>query len=178
VGQLIVSCGMTVDGVIDQTDKWFIPSGSHEDQSRTQLFEADALVLGRITYEGLARVWPTISDDRGFADRINSMPKHVASRTLSGPMRWNATLIEGEVSARVSELKQEQNLVVYGCGELALTLARAGLVDEIRLSIYPTVLRTGARLFYGDDAIKLNLVSTTMYDSGVVMLTYRPELTS
>lgn len=122
MGRLIISTQMTLDGVIDRIDEWFDPTGEHEEQgSFDQLFAADALVLGRKTYEGLSAVWPTITDDRGFADRVNSLPKFVASRTLQGPLKWNATLINGELVDAVRELKQQYpgNLVSYGCGELA-----------------------------------------------------------
>ena len=104
-------------------------------------------MLGRLTYEGLSTVWPGMSDPYGFADRINSMPKYVASRTLDPPLRWNASLIEGDPAGRVAELKQELtgNLLIFGCGELAYHLARHGLVDEIRLGLHPVVWGDGVR---------------------------------
>ncbi len=121
MGKVIVSTQMTVDGVIDQTDGWFMAEGEHEEHGFDQLLAADALLLGRKTYEGLAAVWPNITDTHGFADRMNSLPKFVASRTLEEPLRWNATLIKGDLAERVPELRRQHggNLLSYGCGELA-----------------------------------------------------------
>jgi dihydrofolate reductase len=180
MGKLIIRSGMTVDGVIDQTDRWFIPDGEHEDESYDQLFAADAFVLGRKTYQGLARVWPTITDDRGFADRVNALPKFVASRTLTEPLEWNSTLIKGDVAEGLRELKRQHrgHLLSYGCGELARYLTAQGLVDEIRFTVFPTVLGNGDRPFgAGGPPVGLRLIGTTMFRSGVALLTYRPEVT-
>ncbi len=173
--KLIVSTQMTVDAVIDQTDAWFDDNPDHAQRNREELYGTDALLLGRITYEGLSEFWPTAKDDTGFADRINDIPKYVASRGYGQPMRWNATLLEGDLVAAVAELKKERNLLVYGCGELAYTLARAGLVDEIRLGVHPTVFRQGTRLFAGDEPVPLELVSATGFRSGFAELVYRPR---
>jgi hypothetical protein len=89
VGKLIIRSGMTVDGVIDQTDRWFIPDGEHEDESYDQLFAADAFVLGRKTYQGLARVWPTITDDRGSP--TGSTRCRSSSLPAPWPNRWSGT---------------------------------------------------------------------------------------
>ena len=178
MGKLVVSTQMTIDGVIDQTDRWFDGNADSNRLNLEELRAADALLLGRITYEGLARVWPTMDDGVGFAELINPMPKYVASRDYDKAMQWNATLIEGDLIEQVGRLKLDKNLVVYGCGELALTLARAGLVDAIRLGVHPTVFRNGTRLFFGDDPIKLELVSATGFESGFVELVYRPAAAS
>src|SRR5262245_56140951 len=118
MGRLIVSTQMTIDGVIDQTDKWFDGNADSNRLNYDELRAAEALLLGRITYEGLSRVWPTMSDDVGFAELINPMPKYVASRGYDEPMRWNATLLYGDLIEAVSDLKRTNNLLVYGCGEL------------------------------------------------------------
>jgi dihydrofolate reductase len=178
MGRLIVSTQMTVDGLIEVGD-WFRPEGDHETRgSFDQLFAADAMLQGRKTYEGFASVWPTLTDDHGFADRVNSMPKYVASTTLDEPLEWNATLIKGDLAAAVSELKRQHrgNLVSYGCGELAYNLVKLGLVDEIRFWIHPSVFGGGARPFHGAAPVPLDLISTTTFRSGVAMLCYRPAL--
>jgi dihydrofolate reductase len=176
MGRLIVSTQLTVDGLIEVGD-WFKPEGEHETHgSFDQLFAADAMLLGRKTYEGLASVWPTMTDDRGFADRVNSMPKYVASTTLDTPLEWNATLIKGGLAEAVPELKRHHrgNLVSYGCGELAYNLVKLGLVDEIRFWVNPSVFGGGARPFHGAAPIPLELLSTATYRSGVALLCYRP----
>ena len=111
MGKLIISTQMTLDGVIT-VGEWFNQHGEHDwhgsagQASLDQLLAADAFILGRKNYEGLSAVWPTLSDDVGFADRVNKLPKFVASRTLRGPLKWNSTLLEGELAVSVAELKQ------------------------------------------------------------------------
>ncbi|MDG4791766.1 dihydrofolate reductase family protein [Micromonospora sp. WMMD1102] len=143
-----------------------------------QLILADALLLGRKTYEGLAAVWPHLGEDPTmgyYAERINGMPKYVASRTVEGPLAWNATLIEDEVTKAVARLKKEHtgNLIITGCGELAHTLARHGLVDEFWFWVSPNVWPDGPRILEGVGPIRLQLIATTSYRSGVVWLRYR-----
>lgn len=179
MGKVIVSTQMTVDGVMDRIEEWFTPDGEHEETgSFDQLFAADALLLGRKTYEGLASIWPTITDTRGFADRVNNMPKFVASRTLQEPLKWNATLIEGDLAEAVPALKQRYpgNLVSYGCGELAHYLAIHNLVDEIRFWVHPVVLGKGTRPFHSlEPPVRMRLTGTTTYRSGVALLSYQPD---
>jgi dihydrofolate reductase len=195
MGRFIVTAQMTLDAVIDQVDGWFNPRQEAEayfgpaaaagdgaapmPHSFDLLRGADAMVLGRRTYEGLSTVWPPMQDPFGFADRVNSMPKYVASRTLSGPLDWNATLIQGDVAERVAELKQSHagNLLSYGCGELASSLIRCspGLVDEIRLWVHPIAFGAGIRPFQeGETPVKLRLIGATTFSSGVVLLSYQP----
>jgi dihydrofolate reductase len=178
MGRLIVSTQMTVDGLIEAGD-WFQRGGEDDTHgSFDQLFAADAMLLGRKTYEGLAAYWPSATDDSGFADRVNSMPKHVASTTLDEPLEWNSTLIKGDLTEAIPELKRRYrgNLVSYGCGELAYNLVRLGLVDEVRFWIHPSVFGGGARPFHGAAPVPLDLVSTVTYRSGVALLCYRPAL--
>jgi dihydrofolate reductase len=185
VGRLIVSARTTVDAVMDHNEAWFdgrlesdaYGAGGATSASWDELRAADALVLGRDTYAGLSKVWPTMSDSYGFADRINGIPKFVASRTLEPPLHWNAALIEGDVAKRVAELKQEHegNLLSYGCGELAAYLARAGLVDEIRFWLHPVVWGEGTRAFQaGQPPVRLRLIGTTTFSTGLVVLSYQP----
>ena len=116
MGRLIVSTQMTVDGVID-VGEWYVAEGGHDRAGKDQLRNASAVLLGRKTYEGLAAYWSPLTDE--WANLINPKPKYVASRTLHGPLEWNATLLEGDTTDAVSKLKDElpSDLLIYGCGE-------------------------------------------------------------
>jgi dihydrofolate reductase len=181
MGKLVVHNAVTVNGAFDSPspDTWLVLDEDSGDASLEQFLVADAMVLGRKTYEGLAAVWPQLADDPAlgrFAGRLNSMPKYVASRTLEGPLEWNATLIEGEVDQAVPALKAEHRgtLIVSGCGELAHTLTRLGLVDEFWFWVSPSLWPTGPRIFDGVGPVRLELVAATPYRSGVLWLRYRP----
>ena len=139
-----------------------------------------ALGRGRVparrkVYEGLASVWPTITDDTGFAERVNSIPKYVASRTLEEPLEWNASLIKGDLAESVAGLKRQHrgNLISFGCGELAYELATQGLADEIHFWVNPAVWGSGDRAFHGRQ-VRMQLIATTAFDSGITFLCYRP----
>ena len=127
-------------------------------------------------------VWPQMADLPGFeayAEQMNSMPKYVASRTLSGPLEWNATLLEGDLAESVSSLKDEHhgNLVVSGAGELARELMAHGLVDELWFTVSPYLWATGPRIFDDVGAVRLELVSTTTFlvGCGTPVLPARPS---
>lgn len=178
MGRLIISNQMTVDGVVEAPtpDKW-LKLGEHDDAGAfDQLLAADALLLGRKTYQGLADVWPTLTDERGFADRVNRLPKYVASRTLEEPLQWNATLISGDLAEEVSRLKRQArgNLLVYGCGELAYHLTTEGLVDELRFWVHRFVWGSDQRVFHKPRPVPLRLTASMMYASGVTLLCYQP----
>jgi dihydrofolate reductase len=139
---------------------------------------ADALLMGRATFEGLAAVWPQLAEVPGYetyAARVNAMPKYVASRTLTGPLEWNAGLLEGEVADSVPALKERHagNLVVTGCGELARDLIDRGLVDELWFWVSPAIWPGGPRILDGMPHIRLELAGATTFSSGVVRLSYR-----
>jgi dihydrofolate reductase len=176
MGKLIISTHITVDGVIGpDPGAWGIFEGEGERFKYDQLLAADAMLLGRKVYEGLASYWPTATDDTGFAERTNSIPKYVASRTLEGPLDWNASLITGDLAEGVAGLKRQHrgNLISFGCGELAFELVRHGLVDEVHFWVDPAVWGSGDRAFHGRQ-VRLQLISTTVFDSGVALLCYRP----
>jgi dihydrofolate reductase len=176
MGKLIISTHITVDGVIGpDPSAWAILEGEGERYKYDQLLAADAFVLGRKVYEGLASYWPTATDDTGFAERTNSLPKYVASRTLAEPLTWNASLIKGDLAESVAELKRRHrgNLLSFGCGEMAYELVRRGLVDEIHFWVDPAVWGDGDRAFHGR-RVRMQLIATTTFDSGVALLTYRP----
>lgn len=183
MGRLIVSNAMTLNGAFEAPEPepsgWLVLDPDTQRESLDQWLLADAMVLGRKTYEGLAAVWPQMAELPGFesyAARMNGMPKYVASRTLSGPLEWNATLLEGDLTASVNAAKEthEGNLIVSGAGELARELLTRGLVDEVWLTVSPYLWADGPRIFDGVGPVRLDLVSTTSFPSGVVKLSYRP----
>jgi dihydrofolate reductase len=135
------------------------------------------MVLGRKTYEGLAAVWPQLADDPTlglFADRMNSMPKYVASRTLREPLEWNATLLEGDLAKSVTALKDrhDKTLVSVGAGELTHALTTLGLVDELWFWVSPSLWPAGPRIFDGAGPVRLELIGSTTFGSGVVRLAH------
>jgi dihydrofolate reductase len=144
----------------------------------TQFVDADALLLGRKTYEGFASVWPMIRDEIGFANRINAMMKYVASSTLR-EATWNATLLRGDVADAVRVLKEEpgKGLLVVGSRKLVRYLHKHHLVDEYRLWIHPIIVGSGARLFdEGLETSRWQLKDVERTSEGVVVLTYRRPL--
>jgi dihydrofolate reductase len=142
-----------------------------------ELIASDALLLGRVTYEGFAQAWPTMKDEGGFADRMNSMPKYVVSRTLE-KLSWNnSRLINGNVAEEVSKLKQQpgQDILIAGSADLVNLLMRYDLIDEYRLMVHPVILGSGKRLFNSETDMKvLRLVDTKKFNSGILVLTYEP----
>jgi dihydrofolate reductase len=182
MGRLVVNNAMTVNGAFEapspEPDGWLVLDADSNNVSLEQFLVADAMVLGRKTYEGLAAVWPTLVDDPTlgvFAERLNSMPKYVASRSLRAPLAWNATLLEGDLTERVTALKQDHGLlIVSGAGELAHALTAAGLVDEFWFWVSPSLWPAGPRIFDGAGPVRLELISSTAFPSGVLRLCYRP----
>ncbi|SDU68377.1 dihydrofolate reductase family protein [Jiangella alkaliphila] len=181
MGNLIVHNALSVNAAFESPSpaNWLELDNDSTDDGLDQLVLADALLMGRPVYEGLSAVWPQLTEDPAMgksAGRINAMPKYVASRTLTGPLEWNATLIEGELEQAVPALKErhEGRLIVTGCGEFAHNLTQLGLVDEFWFWIHPHIWPTGPRMLDGVGPVRLRLVSATPYRSGVVWLRYRP----
>jgi dihydrofolate reductase len=182
--RLVVAVYATLDGVIDgegnaAIERWQLPFVDEEFDRRVQeqVYSSDALLLGRKTYQGFAETWPNVTDEQGIADRLNSLPKYVASTTLTEPLAWNATLLKGDVTEAVSDLKQQPggDILMFGCGDLAYTLTRHGLVDEVQVWVHPVAVGPGVRLFHdAGDLTALRLTGTSTLDSGVVVLSYRP----
>lgn len=174
--KVIVTMYVSLDSVMEEPG-WTMPYWNDEiaQFKFDELFASDALLLGRVTYQGFAKAWPSMTDETGFADRMNSMPKYVASRTLQEG-EWNASLIKEDVAEEVVRLKQQpgQDLLIYGSAELVQTLMQHDLVDEYRLLVYPVVLGSGKRLFGEGSAASLKLVDTRTFSSGVVALIYHP----
>jgi dihydrofolate reductase len=175
--KVIVTEFLTLDGVYEEPTPWQQGFSSPETgrYKREELFGCDALLLGRVTYEEFARYWPSATGTGEFGERMNRLPKFVATTTLK-TLNWNATALEGEVSAAVDALKRQAGgtLLVYGSGTLVQTLLRRGLVDELRLMVYPVVLGSGRRLFPGGDRLALTLTASRELGAGVVLLTYVP----
>ena len=168
---------MSLDGVVESPEKWSFPFWSDETQKfkLDELRTTDALLLGRVTYEGFAAAWPSRKDPDGFADRFNSMPKFVASKTLM-KLDWNNShLIRGDLATEVSKLKQQegQDIVIHGSPTLVRSLLPHDLIDEYRLLVYPLVLGRGKRLFDDASQAKLKLAESEAFSKGVVKLVYR-----
>ncbi len=143
-----------------------------------EIYAHDAMLLGRVTYEGFAEVWPGRTDDMGFADRMNAIPKYVVSTTLEQAAWHNSTVISGNVVEGLVRLKQApgNDILVVGSRTLVQFLMDADLVDEYRLMVFPIVLGGGARLFGPAPAAPiLHLVATQPLASGTVILTYTPH---
>jgi len=182
MGRLVINIAMTVNGAFEAPqpppDGWMVLDADSNQVSLDQVLLADALVLGQKTYEGLAAVWPQLADDPTMgvvANRLNSMPKYVASRTLRGPLAWNARLLEGDLAESVAAIKERHDLLlVSGAGELAHSLIDLGLVDEFWFWVSPYLWATGPRIFDGVGPLRLEFISATTFPSGVLRLAYRP----
>ncbi|MFC4456358.1 dihydrofolate reductase family protein [Deinococcus sonorensis] len=172
--KLIVTEFLTLDGVYEEATPW--RQGYRTEDStfkRDELFDAGALLLGRVTYEGFARYWPNATETGAFGERMNHLPKFVATTTLTD-LSWNATPLHGDVVEAVQTLKAQDggHLLTYGSGTFVQTLLRHGLVDELRLMMYPVVLGSGKRLFGGGDRLTMQLASSKELGDGVLLLTY------
>jgi class 3 adenylate cyclase len=187
--RLIVTAFVTLDGVVegpgfdehrDGRNAWALRVQGEEDEeyNKAQLAGADAILLGRRTWQIWAAFWPTATGDDWLAERINGLPKYVVSRTLRRADWTNSTIISGDIAAEVAKLKAQPGgeLVVYGSPDLVDELLRHDLVDEYRLLVYPVILGSGKHLFRDRiDAHNLRLVTSRTFRSGVVLLTYAPE---
>jgi dihydrofolate reductase len=178
--KLIVTEFLSLDGVMENP-MWTFPYWNDEIAAfkGEETSACEPLLLGRVTYEGFAAAWPqrTDEDDPG-ASYFNGTRKYVVSTTLKEPLEWNnSLLIKGSVVEAITNLKQEDgpNIVVHGSGSLVQTLMQHDLVDEFRLLIYPLVLGTGQRLFEDESKMKLKLIDSKAFSSGVVALVYQPE---
>ncbi len=177
MGNIVVSEFVSLDGVMEEP-AWTFQFGSTEQEQWKfdELFKADALLLGRRTYEGFAAAWPTMEGTGAYGERMNSLPKYVASTTLSD-MTWNATRLQGDLANELARLKRDiaQDILIFGSGQLVQTLHARDLIDDYRLMVFPVVLGSGKRLFPdGSEKKALKLVESTPFASGVVVLNYQP----
>jgi len=189
MGKIVVSENVSLDGVVqDPTGEegfgrggWFALVGDRDRQAWAKLeldeaLGAEALLLGRHSYDFFAARWPSRSGE--WADRLNSLPKYIVSSTLENPDAWsNSTVLNGDVVSEVSRLKQSVSgeIVVYASGRLVHTLMEHDLVDELRLTIYPFVVGAGERLFGETSGMqRLCLIDTRAIGDSLTFLTYRP----
>jgi dihydrofolate reductase len=184
MGKIVVTEFVSLDGVMEapggedfKYKAWSFDFDRGEDGNQFKLDEthqSDALLLGRVTYEGFAQAWPSREGD--FADKFNSMPKYVVSSTLKDPEWNNSTVLSGDVVEEVEKLKQELDgdIYVHGSCQLAQTLIENDLVDELHLMVFPVVLGTGKRLF-GETSDKkpLRLADSKTVGDGVAILVYQ-----
>jgi dihydrofolate reductase len=182
---LIVTENTTIDSVIDATGDWFVPSGSEDPDHVAEMRDveerlranADALLVGRLTFEAFRGYWPRQTDDTtGVTEYLNRVDKYVISSTLEEPGWEGTTVLRGDVADEVAALKDRPggDIVTTGSITLVHALGRAGLVDEYRLFVYPVVLGQGRRLFEGPAGRhELALVETRAFTSGIVLLRYR-----
>jgi dihydrofolate reductase len=184
MGKLVVSEFITLDGVFEDPGGsegksfggWQRPlMGNDEGEYKMEeLKRTEALILGRVTYEGFATAWPTMKDTGEFGELMNSLPKYVATLTVSDFPWNNSQALANDVIAAIRKLKEtsEKDLVVMGSGSLVRSLMAENMVDELRLMTYPIVLNEGRRLFDGVAQKKLRFVSERTFQNGTVLLTY------
>jgi dihydrofolate reductase len=176
--KIIVSEFLTLDGVMETPEKWVFEF-VNEDILNFKLDEvlaADALLLGYTTYKIFVASWPSRSDPDGFADKMNNMPKYVASASPE-KLGWNNShRIKGNVIDEITKLKKQtgHDILVAGSGMLVQALMQHNLIDEYRLLVYPVVLGKGKRLFQDNIPLTLKLTETKAFDTGVVLLRYEP----
>jgi dihydrofolate reductase len=189
MARIVITEFVSLDGVMEdpggsegsKLGPWTFQFDRGEEGDRFKVDElnaSDAMLLGRVTYQGFAKAWPSRSGDL-FSDKMNSMRKYVISSTLPGAeATWNNTeVLRGDLADEVAKLKALPggDVIVPGSATLAQSLVRAGLVDELHLMLFPIILGTGKRLF-GETALpaKLELTSSETLPSGILLLTYRP----
>jgi dihydrofolate reductase len=189
MGRIVVSEFVTLDGVMEDPGGseglaqggWAFKFERGAEGDKFKLDEtmgADAMLLGRVTYEGFAAAWPERTADDGFADRMNGMRKYVVSSTL-GEATWNnSVVVSGDLAGEAAKLKAEHDgdILVAGSRQLVQGLTERQLVDEYRLMVFPIVLGSGKRLFEGGgDPVALGLAEAKpVGGDGVVVLVYRP----
>jgi dihydrofolate reductase len=188
MGKIVVTEFVSLDGVIEAPGggeeykhagwTFEIDRGAEGDKFKLdELAEAEAQLLGRVTYEGFAAAWPTIEDDAGFAEKMNAMPKYVVSSTLQQAEWNNSTILSGDVIEEVAKLKREVDgvILVAGSAQLVQAMVEHDLVDELRLMVFPVLLGSGKRLFGEVSGKKpLRLVGSQTLGDGIALLTYEP----
>jgi dihydrofolate reductase len=176
MGKIFAVSYVTLDGVFEDPS-WSGPYFNDElgDWQFANLREADAMLLGRKTYEGFKEAWPAMEAETGeFGVRMNTMPKHVATTTLTEP-EWSATFIQGDVAEAVRELKAgPDKLLINGSATLINYLTKHNLIDEYRIMVYPVVVGTGRKLWDEGTKVALSVSDSFITKTGVAVLTYVP----
>ena len=186
MGRIVVTEFVSLDGVMEapgggedfKHGGWTfeIDRGAEGDKFKLdELFEAEAQLLGRRTYEGFAAAWPKMTDEAGFAEKMNSMPKYVVSSTLKEGEWENSTVLSGDFAEEIAKLKQEVDgvILVAGSAQLVQGLIEHDLVDELRLMVFPVVLGSGKRIFgESADKLPLKLTDSKTVGDGIAILTY------
>ena len=172
---------VSLDGVVESPERWQLPYFNEEmgQVIGASMAEADAMLLGRVTYEEFASYWPGVSaEEQPFAGYMNDTPKYVVSTTLQEPLGWKgSTLISGNVAEEIAELKRQpgRNIGITGSATLVRSLLQYDLLDELALMVHPVVVGGGRRLFEeGGETKELRLVDSKTFATGVVSLTYVP----
>ena len=175
--RIIESTLVTLDGVIEDPARWAGPylDEAFQQAALERLRCSDAMLMGRRTYELLERDWA--AQDGAFADLVNAIPKYVFSSTLQAARWHNARVVRDEAVGAVGELKAagDRELSVWGHGRMTRTLLRCGLIDELRLSVFPVIVGDGQTLFADGERARLRLVETQALPTGIVVLRYEPE---
>jgi dihydrofolate reductase len=186
MGRIVVTEFVSLDGVMEapgggedfKHGGWTFEIDRGEEGDKFKLDEtmaSEALLLGRVTYEGFAKAWPSVEGE--FGDKFNSMPKYVVSSTLKEAGWNNSTILRGDVVKEVAELRKKLagDIVIHGSAQLVQTLVEHDLIDEVRLMVFPVVLGSGKRLFAStSDKKRLRLVGSKTVGDGIAILTYEP----
>lgn len=189
MGKIVVTEFISLDGVVEapgggedyRHGGWTfeIERGDEGNKFKLdELVEAEAQLLGRVTYEGFAAAWPSRNDEAGFAEKMNAMPKYVVSSTLREAEWNNTTILDGDFGEDIAKLKQEVAGVILVAGSVRLVqgLIAHDLLDELRLMVFPVLLGSGKRLFgEHEDKKPFALVDSKTVGEGVSILTYQPK---
>ena|SRR5436190_1646781 len=183
MGRIVITEFVSLDGVMEdpggaedfEHGGWTFEIGQGDEGTEFKLketFDSEALLLGRVTYEGFAAAWPERDGD--FAEKFNSMPKYVVSSTLKDPEWTNSHVLTGDLAEEVTRLRDEVDgdIVVHGSARLAQALIENDLVDEVRLMVFPVVLGSGKRLFAPGGKKRLKLAESSTTSTGCVILRY------
>ena len=188
MGKLVVTEFVTLDGVFQdpggtaefERGGWAFQFDQGDEGAKfkfDELLASDAQLLGRVTYEGFAKAWPTMEGTGEFGEKMNAMPKFVVSTTLDNPEWNNTTVLKGDLAKEVEALKQQfaGDILVAGSGQLVTSLLANDLVDELHLMVFPVVLGAGKQLFGDTDATKSMELVETKQAGETVILVFRPR---